>query len=197
MADILGIAAAGAGFLSLAGQVLDGIVKLRGFIATVDSAPRELHDLCHELGIFRSLLEQAGRRVQENLSMGIDASRLEDAFIHCAKMRGHAESVLKRLAVEINRSKATTALKYPFKRKEIEGMLLSVERGKTSLLLANQSFESYVSPFWNIASLRIIVADGCRSLASRRHVALSGEHDLLLDQQRKINEGIAQVMSMT
>jgi hypothetical protein len=72
-----------------------------------------------------------------------------------------------------------------------------VERGKTSLLLANQSFESYVSPFWNIASLRIIVADGCRSLASRRHVALSGEHDLLLDQQRKINEGIAQVMSMT
>jgi hypothetical protein len=197
MADILGIAAAGAGFLSLAGQVLDGIVKLRGFIATVDSAPRELHDLCHELGIFRSLLEQAGRRVQENLSMGIDASRLEDAFIHCEKMRGHAESVLKRLAVEINRSKATTALKYPFKRKEIEGMLLSVERGKTSLLLANQSFESYVSPFWNIASLRIIVADGCRSLASRRHVALSGEHDLLLDQQRKINEGIAQVMSMT
>jgi hypothetical protein len=177
MADILGIAAAGAGFLSLAGQVLDGIVKLRGFIATVDSAPRELHDLCHELGIFRS--------------------RLEDAFIHCEKMRGHAESVLKRLAVEINRSKATTALKYPFKRKEIEGMLLSVERGKTSLLLANQSFESYVSPFWNIASLRIIVADGCRSLASRRHVALSGEHDLLLDQQRKINEGIAQVMSMT
>lgn len=145
MADTVGIAAAGAGFLCLAGQFLDGIVKLRGFIAAVDSAPREIQNLCHELDIFRGLLEEAGRQVQESLPMGIDASHLKDAFFHSEKMRGHAESVLKRLEVNINRSKATTALKYPFKKKEIEGMLLGVERGKTSLLLANQSFESYVS----------------------------------------------------
>jgi hypothetical protein len=146
MADPLSIAAAGAGFLSLAGQVLDGIVKLRGFIATVDSAPREIHDLCHELDVFRGLLEEAGRRVQDSLPMGGDASHLKDAFTHCEKMRGYAESMLKRLEKNINRSKATTALRYTFKKKEIESMLLGVERGKTSLLLANQSFESYVSP---------------------------------------------------
>lgn len=63
MADILGIAAARASFLSLTSQVLDGIVKLRGFIATVDSAPREIHDVCYKLGIFRSLLKEVGRRV--------------------------------------------------------------------------------------------------------------------------------------
>jgi hypothetical protein len=146
MADPLSIATAGAGFLSLAGQVLDGIVKLRGFIATVDSAPREIHDLCHELYVFRGLLEEAGRRVQESLPMGVDASHLKDAFAHCERMRGYAESMLKRLEVNINRSKTTTALRFTFKKKEIEGMLLGVERGKTSLLLANQSFESYVSP---------------------------------------------------
>jgi len=173
MADPLSIAAAGAGFLSLAGQVLDGIVKLRGFIATVDSAPREIHDLCHELEIFRSLLEEAGRRVQETLPMGVDASHLKDAFAHCEKMRGYAESMLKRLEVNIHRSKATTALRFTFKKKEIEGMLLGVERGKTSLLLANQSFESYVSPSRSVASPRVMVADEHRSLASRRHVALS------------------------
>ena len=146
MADPLSIAAAGAGFLALAGQVLDGLVKLRGFIATVDSAPREIHDLCRELDTFRGLLEEAGRRAQDSLPMGIDASHLKDAFAHCEKMRGYAESTLKRLEVNINRSKATAALRYPFKKKEIEGMLLGVERGKTSLLLANQSFESYVLP---------------------------------------------------
>jgi hypothetical protein len=151
MADPLSVAAAGAGFLSLAGQVLDGLVKLRGFVATVDSAPREIHDLCHELDIFRGLLEEAGRRVQDSLSMGVDASHLKDAFTHCEKMRGYAESMLKRLEVNINRSKVTTALKYPFKKKEIEGMLLGVERGKTSLLLANQSFESYVPSSWTLA----------------------------------------------
>jgi hypothetical protein len=142
MADPLSIAAAGAGFLSLAGQVLDGLVKLRGFIATVDGAPREIHDLCHELDVFRGLLEEAGLRVQESLPMGVDASYLKDVFTHCEKMRGYAESMLKRLEININRSRATTALRYPFKKKEIEGMLLGVERGKTSLLLANQSFES-------------------------------------------------------
>lgn len=197
MADPLSIAAAGAGFLSLAGQVLDGVIKLRGFVATVGSAPREIHDLCHELDIFHSLLEEAGRRVEESLPMSDDGSRLKDAFTHCEKMRGFAESVLKRLEVKIKRSKATTAPKYPFKRKEIEGMLLGVERGKTSLLLTNQSFELYVSPSWNVSSYRIMVADGCRSLASRRHVVLSEEHGLLLDQQHKINEEIAQVMSTT
>lgn len=123
--------------------------------------------------------------------MGIDASHLKDVFTHCGKMRGHAESMLERLDVDLNRSKATTALKYPFKRKEIEGILLGVERGKTSLLLAKQSFESYVSPFWNIALLCIMVANGCRSLASRRHVVLSREHDLPLEQQCKIKEQIA------
>jgi hypothetical protein len=46
-------------------------------------------------------------------------------------------------------------------------------------------------------SRRVIVADGCRSLASRRHVALAAEHDILLDQQRNTNEEIAQVMSTT
>jgi hypothetical protein len=42
-----------------------------------------------------------------------------------------------------------------------------------------------------------MVADEYRSLASRRHAALSAEQDLLLDQQRKTNEEIAQVMSKT
>jgi len=173
MADPLSVAAAGAGFLSLAGQVLDGIVKLRGFIATVNSAPREIHDLCHELDIFRGLLEEAGRRVQESLSMGVDSSQLKDAFAHCEKMRGYAESALKRLEVNIHRSKSTTALRFPFRKKEIEGMLLGVERGKTSLLLANQSFESYVPPSRTVASRRLIVTNEYRSLASRRHALLS------------------------
>jgi hypothetical protein len=39
--------------------------------------------------------------------------------------------------------------------------------------------------------------DKYRSLASRRHVALSAEQDLLLDQQRKTNEEIAQIMPKT
>jgi hypothetical protein len=142
MADPLSIAAAGAGFIALAGQVLEGLVKLQGFIATVDSAPREIHDLCHELDIFRGLLEEAGRRVQENLPPGVDVSHLKDAFAHCEKVRGYAESMLKWLEVNMNRSKASAALRFPFRKKEIEGMLLGVERGKTSLLLANQSFES-------------------------------------------------------
>jgi hypothetical protein len=179
MSDPLSIVAAGAGFLALAGQVLDGIVKLREFIATVDSAPREILDLCHELEAFRGLLEEAGHRVQESLPVGVDASHLKDAFAQCEKMRGYAESMLKRLEANLRRSKATAALRYPFKKKEIEGMLLGVERGKTSLLLANQSFESYVSPPWSVASPRAMVADtgtGVLPLEDMLHCQQSRTH---------------------
>lgn len=143
MADPLSIAAAGAGFVSLAGQVLDGIVKLRGLYTTTKNAPREIHDLCDELDMFRCLLEEAGSRVQKTLPTGVDASHLKNAFAHCERMRGHTESVVKKLDIGITKSR-TMALKYTFKKQEIDDMLLSVERAKTSLLLANQSFESYV-----------------------------------------------------
>lgn len=143
MADPLSIAAAGAGFVSLAGQILDGIVKLRGLYITTKNATREIHDLCDELDIFRCLLQETGSRVQKTLPAGVDASHLKDALAHCEKMRSYTESVLKRLDIVITKSR-TMALKFTFKKQEIDNMLLSVERAKTSLLLANQSFESYV-----------------------------------------------------
>lgn len=59
-------------------------------------------------------------------------------------MRGHAESVLKRLDMGLTKSSGMAWI-YPFKKKEVGDMLLRVERRKTSLLLANQLFESYVS----------------------------------------------------
>jgi hypothetical protein len=150
MADPLSIAAAAAGFFSLAGQFADGLIKLKDFCDTIKNAPREVAELCDEMDTLRRLLEEAGARVQESLPPGTDASYMQDAFAQVEKTRFHAVAVLDRLQVGISKG-TTMGIRFPFKKKEIVAMLLSVERGKTSLLLANQAFESYVSTTSNIS----------------------------------------------
>lgn len=141
MADPLSIAAAGAGFISVAGQLADGIVKLQGLYTTIKNAPHEIQALCDELDMFRGLLEEAGWRSQQSISPGVDISHLKDAFAHCEKTRSHVESVSNRPNMGVSKCRMAI-LKYPFKKKEVQDMLLSVERGKTSLPFARQSFES-------------------------------------------------------
>lgn len=143
MADPLSIAAAGAGFLSLAGQITDGVVKLRSLYTTVKNAPQEVRHLCDELDIFRHLLEEADARVRNAVPSCIDTRHLSVILAQCGKMRAHLNAVLTKLDAGLRKHKVAAA-KFPFKKKEIEEMLLRVERGKTSLLLANQLLDSYV-----------------------------------------------------
>lgn len=56
-------------------------------------------------------------------------------------MRYQTVAVLQKVNFGLEKSKLS-ALKAPFKKNEIEGMILRVERGKISLLLALQIFDS-------------------------------------------------------
>jgi hypothetical protein len=141
MADPLSIAAAGAGFLSLAGQVADGLIKLRAFYKAIRCAPQEVQSLCDEMNIVRSLLEDAGKRVR-NISLPYsDHTQPSNLLAQCEKTRSHLEHALKKLSTGFEQSKLA-AFRFPFKKKEIEELLPSLERGKVSLLLVNQSIEA-------------------------------------------------------
>lgn len=144
MADPLSVAAAAAGFLSLAGQLADGLVKLKTLCDTIKNAPREVAELCDEMDMLHRLLEAAGSRAQQALPPGTEAGLMKDVFAHCEKMRFHTVAVLERLKAGLGGQKMTS-LRFPFKKKDIEAMLLGVERGKTSLLLANQALDSYAT----------------------------------------------------
>lgn len=150
MADPLSIAAAAAGFASLAGQLADGVIKLRELYVTVKNAPSDVETLCDEMDMLRRLLEEAGVGIQQSLPPGMDLSVMKDAFLHLEKMRFQTTAVLDSLEAGLIKG-ATTRLRFPFKKKEVEAMLLGVERGKSSLLLAMKAFESYaVTPRSNL-----------------------------------------------
>jgi hypothetical protein len=141
MADPLSIAAAGAGFLSLAGQVADGLIKLRALYKAIRNAPQEVQALCDEMDVVRRFLEDAGNRARNAPLPCSDRFHPSELFAQCEKTRSHLELVLKRLSIGFEQS-GLAAFKFPFKKKEIEELLLSLERGKMSLLLVNQSLDA-------------------------------------------------------
>lgn len=141
MADPLSIAAAGAGFLSLAGQVADGLIKLRTFYKASKYAPKEVQSLCDEMDVVRSLLEIAGSRTQNGSPPRSDHIHSGKVLAQCEKTRSHLDHVLRKLSIGFARNRLA-AFSFPLKKKEIEEMLISLERGKTSLLLVNQSLDA-------------------------------------------------------
>lgn len=141
MADPLSIAAAGAGFLSLAGQVADGLMKLRAFYKASKYAPQDVRSLCDEMDVVRSLLEDAGNRTRNASPSCSNHTHASSLLAQCEKTRSHLDHTLRKLSIGLTRSRLA-ALRFPFKKQEIEEMLISLERGKTSLLLVNQSLDA-------------------------------------------------------
>ena len=141
MADPLSIAAAGAGFLSLAGPVTDGLIKLGAFYKASKYAPQEVRNLCDEMDVVRSLLEDAGNRTRNASPSCSNHTHSSELLAQCEKTRSHLDHTLRTLNTGFQRSKLAT-FRFPFKKKEIEEMLKSLERGKTSLLLVNQSLDA-------------------------------------------------------
>ena len=141
MADPLSIAAAGAGFLSLAGQVADGLIKLRAFYKASKYAPQEVQSLCDEMDVVRSLLEDAGKRTRNGSPPRSDHVNPSELLAQCEKTRCHLDHALRELRIGFTRSRLAS-FRFPFKKQEIEEMLMSLERGKTSLLLVMQSLDA-------------------------------------------------------
>ncbi|KAL1583709.1 hypothetical protein WHR41_07452 [Cladosporium halotolerans] len=141
MSDPVSIAAATAGFISLTAQMTEGAIKLREIYITVKNIPGQVKELSDEMDMLRDLLEQAGARIQSADQINVDDKCLKSIFTNLEKTRYQTVAVLQKVNFGLEKSKLS-ALKAPFKKNEIEEMILGVERGKTSLLLALQIFES-------------------------------------------------------
>ncbi|GAB7323200.1 hypothetical protein MBLNU13_g05692t1 [Cladosporium sp. NU13] len=107
MADPLSIAAAGAGFLSLAGQVADGLIKLRAFYKASKYAPKEVQSLCDEMDVVRSLLEIAGSRTQ-------NGSPPRSDHIHSGKVLAQFTTNGKKSVEEAPSVESTRIVRLPY-----------------------------------------------------------------------------------
>lgn len=143
MADPLSLAAAAAGFVGLAGQLAQGVIKLKELYTTVKDAPKDVADLCASMELLRSLLEDVGQQVQQLSHGNIDKRLIQEVVAHCEASRYKIEANVGSICNSIRNNRAG-AVRYLFKKKEIQEMLSDVERCKSNIIIARQSVERYI-----------------------------------------------------
>ena len=65
MADPISLTAAAAGFIGLAGQLAQGVVKVKEIYATINDAPRDVANLCVKMEALQGVLEEVGDQIQK------------------------------------------------------------------------------------------------------------------------------------
>lgn len=145
MADPISLTAAAAGFIGLAGQLAQGVIKVKEIYTTIQDAPRDVRNLCSKMESLQGVLEEVGDQVQQ-LSQGninLDTRTLRDVVTQCESSRYRVDAHVKKIrdGFRLNRG---AAMKYVFKKKEMQEMVADLEQCKSSLVLVRQSINGYV-----------------------------------------------------
>lgn len=157
MADPLSLAATAAGFIGLAGQLAQGVIKLKEIYTTINDAPKDVANLCTKMELLQVVLEEVGEQIQQ-LSHGnidLDTRTLRDVITQCETSRHRVETHVRNIS-DGSRLNTRAAMRYVFKKKELEDMLSDVEQCKSSLIIARQSIDRYVEHFWGIRNVQLI-----------------------------------------
>lgn len=141
MADPVSIAASAASFLSLAGHLADGIIKLKDMCATISNASKDLSDLCSRMDLLRGLLEEAGQQLQLLSLNDMDKAIATRVFAQCEEARYKVAARVADLSTKIQRNQAA-AIKFCFRKKELQEMRSNVARCRSDIIIARQTIES-------------------------------------------------------
>jgi hypothetical protein len=166
MADPISLTAATAGFIGLAGQLAQGIIKLKEIYTTLNDAPRDVVNLCSSMDLLRNLLEDIGAQMQQPAYGKIDTRILRDVINQCEASRYRIEAHVRNIGDCIRKNRAA-AIKYLFKKSAVQEMASDVEQCKSSLIIARQSIDGYVGTLSTVQRLRLTVSALCRLCATK------------------------------
>ena len=143
MADPLSIAAAATGFLSLSGQLMDGIGKLCRFYNASRNALQEVSKLIASMQDLQMALDMLARQLgslnNTNNSNAIDMQCLHALLLRCQTFQKNIVAKLDAIDRRLRRHRLCQ-VELPFRKEEIKDALDDIERCKTTLLIALQSF---------------------------------------------------------
>lgn len=144
MADPISLTAAAAGFIGLAGQLAQGVIKVKEIYTTINDAPQDIANLCSKMAALQGVLEEVGDQIQTlcQSNVDLDTRILRDVITQCEKSRYRVEAHVKNISDGFRHNRGT-AVRYVFKKKDIQEMLSDLEQCKTSLILARQSIDRY------------------------------------------------------
>lgn len=140
MADIFGAVASAIGVLGVAAQCADGIKKLRDFHRDVKGAPEEISYIADELELLTisiASIETQICRSSQNMT-GVEPT---GALILCQRCVTTTASIVNDLDKEITKRKTKGALKAAWNKKALEGYMTRIERAKSSLTIACNTYD--------------------------------------------------------
>ena len=140
MTEPLSTTAAAVGFLSLGGQLADGLIKLRRFYTDVRNAPTEVSWLISSTQNLQTLLDAVGQQLDgHTIVASASLQALAQCLFQCRSLQKNFNEKLVYLNEKFRAQKANQLL-MPFRKQEVETMLKEIERCKISLLVAQQAF---------------------------------------------------------
>lgn len=90
------------------------------------------------------MLEEVGDQIQTlcQSNVNLDTRIFRDVITQCEKSRHRVEAHVKNISNGFRHDRGA-AVRYVFKKKDIQEMLSDLEQCKTSLILARQSIDRY------------------------------------------------------
>lgn len=133
MAEIFGVAAGAAGFVSLLIQIVSGIDILRDISSRADKAPAELDSLINELSFLEHLMQQVIDKAPRN-----DDFVLQHCHASCDQVVRGLAKLQKRFPTKtgsMGRHKLRKLFNFRHWKEDVEGLERSIQGAKINLIL--------------------------------------------------------------
>jgi nitrate reductase NapE component len=134
MAEVFGIAAGAAGFLSLLIQIISGIDTLHDISDRANKAPAELASLINELEYLKRLMEEFVQRASRN-----DDVMLQMCHASCAGVMKDFEKLKKCIPTELKgtagRQRLLRMFNFRHWKEDVEVLQRSIQSAKTFLIV--------------------------------------------------------------
>lgn len=142
MAEIIAIAASGAGLASLAIQLMESSQKLHSFYHTCKDAPDTVNQLSFELTtLSKHILQLQRLKDQQNQAGDAECEELLDRCLHdCARMSAKINTAVKKIEQSLQKSSFVGRVYTAFKEPEIRKILAEIEQAKTHMILAHLQY---------------------------------------------------------
>jgi len=142
MAEIFGAVASGAGLISLSMQLLDSAQKLKGFCDLCRDAPETVKQLYSELETTALALRQFERFRQKDI---LGSELLSRCIVACDQAVAKIRTTVDKIDRLLSKTRLAGRVYTGFREPEVRKLLEDIERAKSSMLLAYQSYCQYVS----------------------------------------------------
>jgi hypothetical protein len=142
MAEVFAVVASGVGIASFAVQLLDSAVKLRRLWTDVKDAPAEVVDLVSEIEVLSRVLGTIKPIHPPTPGNATFDAVFNQCYSICEQGARNLERIARDLEMLIKRKKTMGALRIVLKKDIVADHRSRLERAKTSLLLAQQTYLS-------------------------------------------------------